>query len=166
MRIFFLDGWSAAAVFLFYDLFTSLSECLFPDKYVAKLSVIVTSQILTFFSDSTFYIRIPHNPPTKSMGRNEKILIVGFVAITASASAFAHYYTMQEGYAMKARKENEASKEKNKNNSNNSNISNSNSKKDQRKAPTVGGVWGNIGKQRDALAAASNNNNHKILPKN
>ena len=76
------------------------------------------------------------------MGRSEKILIVGFVAFTAGASAFAHYYTMSEGYALKAIKDQER-------------INNTSKEKTttaaKPKAPTVGGVWGNIAKQRDAI---------------
>ena len=70
------------------------------------------------------------------MGRPEKIMIMGFVAATASVSYFAHYYTMQEGYAMKARKQLEKS-------------NSTAPKNDPQKAPTVGGVWGNITKMRD-----------------
>ena len=82
------------------------------------------------------------SPKQITMGRSEKILIVGFVAFTAGASAFAHYYTMSEGYALKAIKDQER-------------INNTSKEKTttaaKPKAPTVGGVWGNIAKQRDAI---------------
>lgn len=77
------------------------------------------------------------------MGRSEKIMVIGFVALTAGASAFAHFYTMQEGYAMKARKQLEKA-------NNSSKKSEETTTPPPPKAPTVGGVWGNIAKVRDA----------------
>mgnify|MGYP006125812983 CR=1 FL=1 len=69
-------------------------------------------------------------------------MVVGFVALTATASAFAHFYTMQEGYALKARKQLDRTQEGNSGDT------------PARKPITAGGVWGNMAKQRDAIAAA------------
>ena len=82
------------------------------------------------------------------MGRSEKLMVIGFVALTAGVAVLGPIYTMQEGYATKARKQLERS--------NNQTQQKGKSDKDStpaRKAPTTGGVWGNMAKRRDAIAA-------------
>ena len=97
------------------------------------------SSRLKTLSDKQFNLLKNEHVPQNQMGRSEKIMIMGFVAATASVSYFAHYYTMQEGYAMKARKQLEKS----------NNSTEPKNDPTTQKAPTVGGVWGNITKMRD-----------------
>ncbi len=75
-----------------------------------------------------------------TMGQKEKALIVGFVALIASASGFAHFYVTQEGYAGVARKQREGSDKQPQQQPNAS-------------APP-GGVWKNMGQRRDALGGS------------
>jgi hypothetical protein len=120
----------------FEDHIYRYSNILFIIEGIPHTTAITVVHTLTLIFGINQYINV--------MGKREKVLVLGFVALTASASAFAHFYTMKEGYALKAKKQLEKSK-------NNLHKKDSSETKElEPKAPTVGGVWGNITKMREA----------------